>query len=251
MHASCESPWHSLAKHHLLGACFPRMVPFRSMLLTLRGGPQCLAPRAHRVPVYPMVFSTFLYRAFTAHIPVAIAGVLIAGIPRCLRLPRAVVRERTTSDHQPFLGPCPFAFQPRLHASGEHLDRNRAFLPVSHAHVCPSLCLACLTPRTHPLPGGFRSTPTPLIRRQRRLQVAHRRGTEHPQHIPFATLAQRVTKLRVAPQLIVPRHPAVRNMLSPRVEHLQTLVLSRLIAYLRRDVALRTPVRIPGPVLGQ
>src|SRR5215831_14603416 len=84
MHASCESPWHSLAKHHLLGACFPRMVPFRSMLLTLRGGPQCLAPRAHRVPVYPMVFSTFLYRAFTAHIPVAIAGVLIAGIPRCL-----------------------------------------------------------------------------------------------------------------------------------------------------------------------
>src|SRR5229473_3127718 len=39
MHASCESPWHSLAKHHLLGACFPRMAPFRSMLLTLRGGP--------------------------------------------------------------------------------------------------------------------------------------------------------------------------------------------------------------------
>src|SRR5712692_8505894 len=38
LHASCESPWHSLAKHHLLGACFPRMVPFRSMLLTLQSG---------------------------------------------------------------------------------------------------------------------------------------------------------------------------------------------------------------------
>src|SRR5262249_5583504 len=37
------------------------------MLLTLRGGPQSLAPRAHRIPIYPMVFSTFLYRAFTAH----------------------------------------------------------------------------------------------------------------------------------------------------------------------------------------
>src|SRR5262245_56376464 len=38
------------------------------MLLTLRGGPKSLAPRAHRIPVYPMVFSTFLYRAFTAHL---------------------------------------------------------------------------------------------------------------------------------------------------------------------------------------
>src|SRR5262249_21591357 len=52
IHASCESPCHLLAKHHLLGTCFPRMAPFRSMLLTLRGGPQCLAPRAHPVPVY-------------------------------------------------------------------------------------------------------------------------------------------------------------------------------------------------------
>src|SRR6266852_1545023 len=42
-------------------------LPFRSMLLTLRGGPWCLAPRAHQIPVYLMVFSTFLCRAFTAH----------------------------------------------------------------------------------------------------------------------------------------------------------------------------------------
>src|SRR5881409_871415 len=67
MHASYESPWHSLAKHHLLEACFLLMAPFRSMLLTLRGGSESLAPTAHGIPVYPMVFSTFLCRAFTAH----------------------------------------------------------------------------------------------------------------------------------------------------------------------------------------
>src|SRR6266700_5364598 len=53
-----------LVNHHgipepselVLGACFPLKSPFRSMLLTLRGGPESLAPRAHRIPVYPMVF---------------------------------------------------------------------------------------------------------------------------------------------------------------------------------------------------
>src|SRR2546422_2671244 len=53
-----------LVNHHgipepsalVLGACFPLKPPFRSMLLTLRGGPESLAPRAHRIPVYPMVF---------------------------------------------------------------------------------------------------------------------------------------------------------------------------------------------------
>src|SRR5712691_6798011 len=43
------------------------MAPFRSMLLTLRGGPESFAPRAHQIPVYLLVFSTFLCRAFTAH----------------------------------------------------------------------------------------------------------------------------------------------------------------------------------------
>src|SRR5713101_407342 len=42
------------------------MAPFRSMLLTLRGGPESLTPTAHQIPVYLMVFSTFLCRAFTA-----------------------------------------------------------------------------------------------------------------------------------------------------------------------------------------
>src|SRR5215831_6645133 len=48
-----------------LGACFPRKSPFRSMRLTLRGGPESCAPRAHRIPVYPRVFphsSTVLSR---------------------------------------------------------------------------------------------------------------------------------------------------------------------------------------------
>src|SRR5215510_5806195 len=30
MHASCESPWHCSAKHHILGACFSLMAPFRT-----------------------------------------------------------------------------------------------------------------------------------------------------------------------------------------------------------------------------
>src|SRR6476469_6810574 len=67
MHASCESPWHSLATHCILDTCFLLTVPFRGMLLTPHGGPRCLAPTAHQIPVYLMVFSTFLCRAFTAH----------------------------------------------------------------------------------------------------------------------------------------------------------------------------------------
>src|SRR5262249_24633491 len=67
MHASCESPWHSLAKHCILDTCFLLTVPFRGMLLTPQGGSRCLAPTAHQIPVYLMVFSTFLCRAFTAH----------------------------------------------------------------------------------------------------------------------------------------------------------------------------------------
>jgi len=66
IHASCESPWHSLAKHCILDTCFLLTAPFRGMLLTPQGGPRCLAPTAHQIPVYLMVFSTFLCRAFTA-----------------------------------------------------------------------------------------------------------------------------------------------------------------------------------------
>src|SRR5882724_997950 len=51
----------------LVSQCFLLTAPFRGMLLTSQGGPRCLAPTAHQIPVYLMVFSTFLCRAFTAH----------------------------------------------------------------------------------------------------------------------------------------------------------------------------------------
>ena len=50
----------------LVSQCFLLTAPFRGMLLTPQGGPRCLAPTAHQIPVYLMVFSTFLCRAFTA-----------------------------------------------------------------------------------------------------------------------------------------------------------------------------------------
>src|SRR5262249_40824962 len=212
--------WHSLAKHHLLGACFPRMVPFRSMLLTLRGGPQCLAPRAHRVPVYPMVFSTFLYRAFTAHIAVTIAGVLLAGLARGLGLQHTVVREGMTGDHQPLLGPCAFALQACLHAAGDQLDRHRTFLALSHRQPRPYIRLQGVPPGRHRLPWWLRRPSAPLIGREWGLQVAHRGGTGDPQDIAFASLPQGLTKPCVATELIVTRHPAVRHLRAPRVEHL-------------------------------
>ena len=43
------------------------MTPFRSMLLTLQSGLKSLAPRARWIPVYPVVFLTFLHAAYTAH----------------------------------------------------------------------------------------------------------------------------------------------------------------------------------------
>src|SRR5207247_9034145 len=51
---------------------------------------------------------------------VAKAGVLIRGIPRGAWLQCPVVREGTTGDHQPLLGPCPFAFETRLDTSFDH-----------------------------------------------------------------------------------------------------------------------------------
>jgi hypothetical protein len=39
----------------LLDTCLLLTSPFRSMLLTVRGGPQCLAPRAHGAPACPKV----------------------------------------------------------------------------------------------------------------------------------------------------------------------------------------------------
>ena len=55
MHASGDSPWHFSAKQHILAACFFRMTPFRSMLLTVQSGLHSLAPRAQSVPAYAQV----------------------------------------------------------------------------------------------------------------------------------------------------------------------------------------------------
>src|SRR5437868_5975461 len=46
---------------------------------------------------------------------IAVAGVLLSGIPRGAGLQRPVVRERTPSDHQPLLGSQAFALDPRLY----------------------------------------------------------------------------------------------------------------------------------------
>src|SRR6266705_1656966 len=75
-------------------------LPFRSMLLTLRGGPESLAPRAHQIPVSLMVFSTFLCRAFTAHeagmdVPVATGyDPLLDNAPELARTMAASVTQR-------------------------------------------------------------------------------------------------------------------------------------------------------------
>src|ERR1700730_1722493 len=55
MHASGDAPCPLSAKHRVLETCLLLTAPCRSMLLTLRSGPQCFAPKAHRVPVYPEV----------------------------------------------------------------------------------------------------------------------------------------------------------------------------------------------------
>ena len=139
MHASCVSPWHSLAKHCVLDTCFLLTVLFRGMLLTPQDGLQCLAPTAHQIPVYLMVFSTFLCRAFTAH---------------------------------------------------------------------------------------------------------------HPEHIALTALAQVVAKPRMATQFIVTRDPAVRHLLTPRVEHLHALLLSPLITDFWWHVACLASLLVSGPLLG-
>ena len=64
MHASCESPCHLSAKRCLLDTCFLLTAPFRTMLLTARGGPRCLGPKAYGVPVHLIAF---LHSYFALH----------------------------------------------------------------------------------------------------------------------------------------------------------------------------------------
>src|SRR5713101_325186 len=138
LHASCASPWHSFAKHCVLETCFLLTVPFRGMLLTPQGGPRCLAPTAHQIPVYLMVFSTFLCRAFTAHHPEHIALASVSQLPAKPRVPTQLIVSRhpamghcLTPRVEPFqalLGPCVIP----------HLRRHMALL-TSWLVPCPLL----------------------------------------------------------------------------------------------------------------
>src|SRR6266702_422989 len=69
-------------------------LPFRSMLLTLRGGPESLAPRAHQIPVSLMVFSTFLCRAFTAHEALMVQPLFAGSLGQGQRIADLAVQHR-------------------------------------------------------------------------------------------------------------------------------------------------------------
>src|SRR5207244_9309468 len=65
------------------------------------------------------------------------------------------------------------------------------------------------------------------------------------------SIGARVTSPRVAAQFIIACAPAVRHLIPPRVEHLQTLRLSRVIPYLLWDVACLASPLVARPLLGQ
>src|SRR6266487_3475620 len=118
-----------------------------------------------------MVFSTFLYRAFTAHVMVAMPSVLIGGIARGAGLQGAVIREGPTGDHQPLLGSDALALDPRLHPALDHRDGHWPFLAVSHRQMGPGRRIKPLAPIGYRLPGRFRPPSTPCVLGQRDLQV--------------------------------------------------------------------------------
>src|SRR5215211_74199 len=152
----------------------------------------------------------------TQVVMIAVALILIDGIPRGTGLQRAVIRQGPPGDYQPLLGSRAFAFQARLNTACDHLDGHWPFFTVSHRQACPRLRLEALAPLRHRLPRGLGGTATPLIHGPWSLQVAHGGVARDPQHIPLATLAQLVAKPRVAAQLIIARDPAVGYLLPPR-----------------------------------
>jgi hypothetical protein len=94
-------------------------------------------------------------------------------------------------------------------------------------------------------------TTAPLILGWRRLEGAHRGVAGDPEHIALAPLSQLLTKPRVAAQFIVAGYPAVGDLISPLVEHLQALLLARLIPYLRWHMTFLASPHVPCPVLRQ
>src|SRR4029450_745822 len=77
----------------------------------------------------------------------------------------------------------------------------------------------------------------------------HHGRAGHPQHIALAPLAQRMAKRRVATERIIAGDPSMRHLLTPRVEHLSTLLLARLRAPLHWSVARRAPLLAVRPLL--
>src|SRR5262249_39119472 len=103
----------------------------------------------------------------------------------------------------------------------------------------------------HRLPRWLRRPAAPLVHRPWGFQIADGGGAGHPQDIAFAPLAQLLAKPGMVPQLIVTRHPAVRHLRTPEVEHFQALLLSRAILDLLRHMTLLTSVCVPRPLFGQ
>ena len=135
---------------------------------------------------------------------ITVAGVVIGSITRGPSLQRALVRQRTTGDHQPFCGSGAFALHPRLHSACDHLDGHRTLLTISHRECPPGCWIERLAPRCHRLPWGCWAPTASVIRRWQSFQVAHRRGAGHPQHISLATFTQ-VVYLHAADNSIGPR----------------------------------------------
>src|SRR4029453_12049200 len=69
MHASCESPWHSLAKRTRLGGLLPPQAAFQEYAAHPPRGPGELSSKGSSDTCISDGVSTFLHRAFTAHGP--------------------------------------------------------------------------------------------------------------------------------------------------------------------------------------
>src|SRR5260221_4832399 len=67
MHASCESPWHSLAKRTRLGGLLPPQAAFQEYAAHPPRGSGELSSKGSSDTCISDGVSTFLYRAFTAH----------------------------------------------------------------------------------------------------------------------------------------------------------------------------------------
>src|SRR5215813_12396856 len=182
---------------------------------------------------------------------IAVAGVVIGGIARDTSLQWALVRQRTTGDHQPLCGSGAFALHPRLHPILDHLDGYRTLLTVSYRQSPPGSRIERLAPRRPRLPGWLWTTTTALIRGWQRFEVTHRGGAGHAQHLALAALTQCLAKPRVAAERILTGAPTVWDVRTPRVEHLQTLLLTCAGTNLRRHMACVAPLFVTCPFLGQ